>query len=140
MGTLWIGRRKKAKSVIATYIEASGNFNATARMYFDSEECIGAALDRMSVRSDIVTATKTAKANTLENISLMRKDLEESLRNLKTDYVDIYRLCHQFDDPDVIETCLLEIEQLKKEGNILYRRIYIKVQNVTQDTAYLIKQ
>ena len=104
-------------------------------MYFDSEECIGAALDRMSVRSDIVTATKTAKANTLENISLMRKDLEESLRNLKTDYVDIYRLCHQSDDPDVIETCLLEIEQLKKEGNILYRRIYIKVQNVTQDTA-----
>ena len=96
-------------------------------MYFDSEERIGATLDRMGVRSVIVTATKTAKANTLENISLMRKDLEESLRNLKTDYLDNYLLCHQSDDPDVIGTSLLQIEQLKMETNTPKRGIYIKV-------------
>ena len=46
----------------------------------------------MSVRSVIVTATKTAKSNTLESVSHKRKDLKKSTRNLKTDYENIYRL------------------------------------------------
>ena len=94
-------------------------------MYFVSDERLGADLNRMSVRSVIVTATKTAKSNTLESVSHKRKDLKKSTRNLKTDYENIYRLSHRSDDPDAIEASLLEMEQLKREGNIRSLRVSI---------------
>lgn len=64
-------------------------FFDTARFYTDSEEKIGYALsDR---RDAFYLATKTA-ATTAEGFW---SDLETSLRNLKTDYIDIY----QFHNP-----------------------------------------
>lgn len=57
----------------------------TARAYSDSEEKIGLALS--DVRDRIFIATKTAAGNTDE----MKAQLEESLKNLKTDYIDIYQ-------------------------------------------------
>lgn len=66
-------------------------FFDTARAYSDSEEKMGYALS--SVREHIIIATKTAAA-TVEDFW---NDLEISLHNLKTDYVDIY----QFHNPAV---------------------------------------
>ena len=109
-------------------------------MYFDSEERIGKTLERMGNRADLVIATKTAQGNKLENISLMRGDLVESLRKLKTDYVDIYQIHHPSDDPEVIEASLLEMEQFKTEGKIRAIGASIKGPNVTQDTADLCRQ
>jgi len=64
-------------------------FFDTARFYTDSEEKIGEAFEGM--REKIYIATKTA-ATTPEGFW---KDLETSLRNLRTDYIDIY----QFHNP-----------------------------------------
>ena len=64
-------------------------FFDTARAYSDSEEKLGAAIEGM--RAKVYIATKTA-AGTVE---AFWKDLETSLRNLRTDYVDIY----QFHNP-----------------------------------------
>ena len=64
-------------------------FFDTARFYTDSEEKLGAAFDGM--REKVYIATKTA-AQTPEELSAQ---LEISLRNLKTDYIDIY----QFHNP-----------------------------------------
>ena len=61
----------------------------TARSYSDSEEKIGAAFEH--IRDRIVISTKTPAQNGTD----MRKDLEESLRMLRTDYIDIY----QFHNP-----------------------------------------
>jgi len=121
-------------------LNAGGNFIDTARMYFDSEERIGNTLDRMGVRHDVIIATKTAQGNTLENVSLIRNDLEESLRKLRTDYVDIYQIHHPSDDPNVIEASLIEMEQLKTEGKIRAIGASIKGPNVTQHTADLCHQ
>ena len=63
----------------------------TARAYSDSEEKIGYALS--DVRNHIYLATKTA-ATTAEGFW---KDLETSLRLLKTDCIDVY----QFHNPAV---------------------------------------
>lgn len=60
-------------------------FFDTARAYSDSEEKIGAAL--FDVRKNIFIATKTT-AHTPEE---MKRQLETSLRKLKTDYIDIYQ-------------------------------------------------
>lgn len=66
------------------------NFFDTARFYTDSEKKLGLAFE--GIREKIYIATKTA-AKTAEGF---RKDLETSLDNLKTDYVDLY----QFHNPE----------------------------------------
>lgn len=65
------------------------NYFDTARMYTDSEEKMGAAF--AYIREKIVISTKTGA----EDAEGFWKDLEESLRNLQTDYIDIY----QFHNP-----------------------------------------
>lgn len=69
--------------------EGGIDFYDTARFYTNSEEKIGLALE--GVRDTICIATKTA-ATTPE---AFRKDLEISLHNLRTDYIDLY----QFHNP-----------------------------------------
>ncbi len=64
-------------------------FFDSARSYTDSEEKIGLALS--SVRKDVFLATKTPAKDAQE----FWRDLETSLRLLKTDYLDLY----QFHNP-----------------------------------------
>lgn len=61
----------------------------TARWYTDSEHKLGLAFE--GIREKIFIATKTG-ANNADDF---RKDLETSLENLKTDYIDVY----QFHNP-----------------------------------------
>ena len=58
----------------------------TARAYTDSEDKVGIAFEGM--REKVFIATKT-QAKTGE---ALRKDLETSLKLLKTDYIDVYQL------------------------------------------------
>lgn len=64
-------------------------FFDTARWYSDSEEKVGEALE--GVREQVYIATKTGATNGEE----FEKDLEISLRNLRTTYIDVY----QFHNP-----------------------------------------
>ena len=66
--------------------EAGINFIDTARAYTVSEELIGEAL--VGMRDKFVIATKSM-ARTAD---AMRADIETSLKNLKTDYIDIYQI------------------------------------------------
>lgn len=69
--------------------DAGITFFDTARWYTDSEEKLGEAFDGM--REKVYIATKTGATNAEE----FWENLETSLRNLRTDYVDIY----QFHNP-----------------------------------------
>lgn len=64
-------------------------FFDTARGYSDSEHKVGLAFEGM--REKVIIATKTGA----QNAEGFWKDLETSLTNLKTDYIDIY----QFHNP-----------------------------------------
>ena len=82
------------------------NFFDTARGYTDSEEKIGYALS--DVRSNIIIATKTHA----KDKKTLFKDLETSLKTMKTDYIDIYQLHNPSelpdpDDPDSLYSGLL---------------------------------
>ena len=86
------------------------NFFDTARGYTDSEEKIGYALS--DVRSNIIIATKTHA----KDKKTLFKDLETSLKTMKTDYIDIYQLHNPSelpdpDDPDSLYSGLLEARQ-----------------------------
>lgn len=75
-----------AGELLRKAFEAGITYFDTARAYTDSEEKIGLALS--DVRDKIVIATKTEA----ENGEDLRRDLAESLRLLKTDYIDVYQL------------------------------------------------
>lgn len=78
-----------AKEILLHAYNSGINFFDTARFYTDSEEKIGYALS--DVRDKIYIATKTAAQNAED----FWKDLNTSLNNMKTDYIDIY----QFHNP-----------------------------------------
>ena len=67
------------------------NYFDTARGYTDSEEKIGIAFGGMGIRDRIYLATKSHSSNPDD----LRRDLETSLRMMKTDYIDVY----QFHNP-----------------------------------------
>ncbi len=75
--------------LIQKAFRAGITFFDTARFYTDSEEKLGEALE--NIRDKVYIATKTG-ATTVDGFW---KDLDTSLRNLRTDYVDLY----QFHNP-----------------------------------------
>ena len=82
--------KKEAVYILQKAFYHGINYYDTARAYTDSEEKLGDAF--RYTRDRIVISTKT-QATDAEGFW---KDLEESLRKLQTDYIDIY----QFHNPD----------------------------------------
>ena len=106
--------REVAVKLLREAYEGGMRFFDTARAYTDSEEKVGEAFD--GIRDKIYIATKTA-ARTPEGFW---KDLETSLKNLRTDYIDIYQLhmvpqCYRPGDGTGMYECL---EQAKEKGLI----------------------
>ncbi len=94
--------------------EGGMRFFDTARAYSDSEVKVGEAFD--GIRENVFIATKTAA----KDPETARKELEISLKNLRTDYIDIYQLhcvdqCYRPGDG----TGLYEfLQEAKAEGKI----------------------
>ncbi len=86
-GALPIQRRNEKDSIeiLKTAYENGIDFYDTARFYTDSEEKLGKAFK--NVREDICIASKTGSETPEE----FWKDLETSLKELKTDYLDLYQ-------------------------------------------------
>ncbi|WP_254306712.1 aldo/keto reductase [Clostridium sp. 001] len=92
------------------------NYFDTARAYSDSEEKLGAAFSY--IRDKITISTKTAA----QNADDFWKDLEQSLKNLKTNYIDIYQFhnpafCPKPGDESGLYDAMLEA---KKQGKIRF--------------------
>ncbi len=103
-----------ATKILRRAYEGGMTFFDTARAYSDSEEKIGLALS--DVRNKINIATKTMAKTPDE----MKSQLETSLKNLKTDYVDIYQFhcvdqCYRPGDGTGMYEC---IEDFKRQGMI----------------------
>ena len=87
-GALPIQRIPESEStaILRAAYEAGINFYDTANAYTDSEFKLGQALG--DVRRNIIIATKTAPAAP----EVMQQHLEQSLKMLRTEYIDIYQL------------------------------------------------
>lgn len=85
-----------AVEVIRKAIELGINFIDTARGYGDSERKVGMAIKGM--RENVIIATKTA-ARTADGAM---RELETSLKELDTDYIDLYQL-HSVSDQETYE-------------------------------------
>lgn len=124
-GALPIQRRNMDDSIaiLNRAYEAGIDFYDTARFYTDSEEKLGKAFENL--RSEIYLASKTA-AETPEDFW---KDLETSLKELRTDYLDLYQhhnisFCPK--EGDEMAKAMLEA---KEEG--LIRHIGITTHKIT---------
>ena len=112
---------------IKAALECGINFIDTAPAYNAGKaECyVGETLNKLKKRREVVISTKCGnkfvdgkylRCGSKESIL---KQCDESLKNLKTDYIDIY-LVH-LPDPDVeLEETIDAVSTLKKEGKILH--------------------
>ena len=121
-----------AKKILLHAYESGINFYDTARGYSDSEEKIGYALS--PVRKDIFIATKCSGAKNRSDVLTL---LETSLKNLKTDYVDIIQL-HNPDhipDPDDPDSLYAGLVEAQKRG--MTRFIGITSHSLERARAYV---
>ena len=93
-GALPIQRISKADAVklVRRAYEAGINYFDTANMYTDSEEKLGEALH--DVRQNVVISTKSGGGDK----KTVQAHIEQSLRSLRTDYIDLF----QFHNPAVL--------------------------------------
>ena len=106
----------EAKKLLVKAYDSGINFFDTARGYTDSEEKIGYALTE--VRKNIIIATKTFS----QDKKTLFEHLETSLKNLKTDYVDILQLHNpaELPDPNDPESTYAGLLEAKKKGMIRF--------------------
>ncbi len=107
---------EEAERLLCRALDGGMTFFDTARAYSDSEEKIGRAISRR--RNEFILASKTA-AKTPEGFW---KDLEQSLRSLKTDCIDIYQLhcadrCYRPGDGAGLYECM---QEAKRQGKIRF--------------------
>ncbi len=115
-GALPIQRVNKetAVSLLRKAYEGGMLFFDTARAYSDSEEKLGAAFDGM--REKVYIASKT----TAKTGDELREQLNNSLKNLRTDYLDLYQLhcvpqCYRPSDGTGLYEAMVEA---KEQGKI----------------------
>lgn len=122
--------KEESASLLRLAYERGVNFFDTANYYTDSEEKIGYALQ--DVRDKIILATKSYT----DNLDFVKKNFEQSLRMLKTDYIDIYQLHNPPNLPD--EDLLEFLYKMRDEGKIRYIGITnhrLAVANAALDTG-----
>ena len=101
-----------AISLLRQAYEGGINIYDTARAYSDSEIKIGKALS--DVRKDIILSSKTLSRDR-DNIL---KDIETSLKNLQTDYVDIYQIHNPGFVPKQGDEVYEAFAEIKRQGMI----------------------
>lgn len=128
LGTMTFGDQvgeADAISMTQAAIERGVNFIDTANMYVKgrSEEIVGKAIKGQ--REDVVLATKVGSpvGSGPNDVGLSRKHImravEDSLRRLDTDYIDLYYV-HLPDYTTPIEETLRALDDLVHQGKVRY--------------------
>src|SRR5215472_1853720 len=124
----WVLDEAEGRPFIQKALEAGINFFDTADMYSlgASEEILGRALkDFGPSRDKVIIATKVfnAMGDDPNQRGLSRKHImhaiDDSLRRLGTDYVDLYQI-HRFDNATPIEETLEALNDIVRAGKALY--------------------
>ncbi len=128
----WTLSEDKAKPLVKKALEAGVNFFDTANVYSagESEEILGRALKEYAAhREDVVIATKVffsaaGIADRKENRwGLSRKhilyEVDQSLKRLGTDYIDLYQI-HRLDPRPPIEETLDALDACVRAGKVRY--------------------
>ncbi len=128
LGTMTFGREsseEESRRMFNRYLEAGGNFIDTANVYSNgvSEEILGRLLE--DHREKVVLATKAffrmeegPYGAGASRKALMRA-VEESLRRLRTGYIDLYQI-HCWDLSTPIDETMDTLRRLIEQGKVRY--------------------
>lgn len=139
LGNPWTSE-KDAFEVLETFLQGGGNFIDTAQGYKVSEERIGKFLKERNLSNQVIVASKTAKGGTMETVSEIELAVDDSLRKLQRDYVDIYYFHSPPEDVETMNAALDVLESLVKKGKIRGIGASIKGPTVSQKTVDICKQ
>ncbi|MHB1445641.1 MAG: aldo/keto reductase [Acidimicrobiales bacterium] len=123
----WTLDEQASRPFIQRAVEAGINFFDTANVYSDgtSEEIVGRALADYANRDEIVLATKVngrmhagPNGQGLSRKAIM-SEIDNSLRRLGTDYVDLYQI-HRWDRTVPIEETLEALHDVVRAGKARY--------------------
>ncbi len=126
-GHQWVLSEEESRPFIHKALEAGINFFDTANVYSlgSSEEFLGRALRDFAKREDVVIATKVhgrmrpgPNGGGLSRKAIMA-EIDDSLRRLGTDYVDLYQI-HRFDYQTPIEETLEALHDVVRAGKARY--------------------
>ncbi len=123
----WSLDRDSARPFFRQALDAGINFFDTANVYSagSSEEITGETLLSMVARDEVVIATKVngrmrpgPNGQGLSRKAIL-SEIDNSLRRLGTDYVDLYQI-HRWDYETPIEETLEALHDLVKSGKVRY--------------------
>ena len=123
----WTLDEDASRPIVRRAIELGFNFFDTANSYSDgtSEEIVGRLLKEYARRDEIVIATKVyfPTGSGPNRGGLSRKaiftEVDNSLRRLGTDYIDLYQI-HRWDYATPIEETLEALHDVVKAGKVRY--------------------
>jgi len=123
----WALNEAESRPFIKKALELGINFFDTADVYSfgASEDVVGSALKDFTRRDEVVIATKVFNAMSRDpnDQGLSRKhimtSIDNSLRRLKTDHVDLYQI-HRWDYKTPVEETLEALHDVVKAGKALY--------------------
>jgi len=120
--------KEEAEKIFDAYIAAGGNFIDTANAYQNgqSEEWLGEWIEEKGLRDDVVIATKyslpvkvgSPNMGGNQRASMMR-NIEKSLRRLRTHFIDVYYL-HVWDFCTPVEEIMRGLNDLVSSGKVHY--------------------
>src|ERR671912_2010398 len=123
----WVLDEETSRPFVKRALELGINFFDTADMYSlgVSEEVTGRALKDFASRDKVVLATKVfyPMSDDPNDRGLSRKHLmtavDNSLRRLGTDYIDLYQI-HRWDPATPLEETLTALHDIVKSGKVRY--------------------
>lgn len=123
----WVLDEENSRPIIRKALELGINFFDTANVYSigRSEEILGRALKDFAHRDEVIIATKVhGKMSDAPNGSgLSRKailsEIDQSLKRLGTDYVDLYQI-HRWDYETPIEETMEALNDVVRAGKARY--------------------
>jgi len=135
LGTMGFGEDWKwgadygtSKKIFETFCEAGGNFIDTANLYTNgtSEKYLADFIEQQ--RDNYVLATKYTLSDARTNTNIngagnnrknMMRSVEQSLKRLKTDYIDLFYL-HAWDNLTPIDEIMRGLDDLVTQGKVNY--------------------
>jgi len=123
----WTLNEEDSRPYIKFALEQGINFFDTANVYShgESERVLGRALRDFARREEVVIATKVYSPMRLgpNGKGLSRKaimsEIDDSLKRLGTDYVDLY-IIHRYDYETPLEETLEALDEVVRSGKALY--------------------
>jgi aryl-alcohol dehydrogenase-like predicted oxidoreductase len=124
----WSANKDESFAVLDAFVAAGGNFIDTADVYSEwveghvggeSETILGEWMAARGNRSEIIIATKVSMLSTRSGLSRanIMAAVEDSLRRLQTDYIDLY-YAHRDDAETPLEESLGAFDELLKAGKV----------------------